>query len=143
MKSRVKPGGLTRSEKRALGWEVNRIVREHTEKNFKVALACLIADYGFGKKRLEKFMDNYNAMMKRFKDFDKDGVFDYEFNKIYSSTGLDPEGFTSEYIPYEEQMRREKVKSKINVTESDASKLQLSMALMGKLAEDKKFEKEG
>ena len=52
MKSRVKPGGFTRSEKRALGWEVNRIVREHTEKNFKVALATLIADYGFGKKGL-------------------------------------------------------------------------------------------
>ena len=89
-------------------------------------------------------MDNYNAMMKRFNDYYRDGIFDYEFNKIYGSTGLDPEGFTSEYIPYEEQIRRKKLKSKINVTESDAAKLQLSMALMGKLAEDKKsLEKEG
>lgn len=142
MKARVKPGEFTRSEKRAYGWEVNKIVREHTEREFKAVLACLIVDYGFGKKRIEKFMDNYNAMMKRFNNYYKDGIFDYEFNKIYGSTGLDPEGFTSEHIPYEEQMRRKKLKSKINVTESDASKLQLSMALMGKLAEDKKFEKE-
>lgn len=117
----------TQSEMEALGREINLNIEKYTEMNFKVWLMVLIENYGYGKKRLEKFMNHYNAMMKRFKEYDKDGVFDLKFKEIYESTGLEAEGFQSDYVPYKEKLRREHIEKKVNVGAAEAKNMQEAM----------------
>lgn len=125
MKSLMRPTGVT---KKVIGIEANRIIEICVDRNFKLVPVALHR-MGFGAKRIEKFLQIYNEVMRDFKRYDSDGVFDIMLEREYADFGSNPSQITSTHVPYKERQRRENVKHR-PVSVVEAARLQNQLKQM-------------
>lgn len=122
MKSLLKPTG---NLKKIIGVEANRIIEQCVDKNFKLVPIALHR-MGFGIKRIQRFTEIYNEVMKEYKKYDFEGIFEHELEQEYAEFDMDPEYYTSTHVPYNERQRRVSAKKKpVSVVEAARMQKQL------------------
>lgn len=90
-------------------------------------IIALIRHAGWGKKRIEDFINTLDKTMDEFHRHCIDGVFDYMAEKELSGIGMDLKKLMPKPIPFKMQMQQSKLERKQDVGISEARNLHEKM----------------
>lgn len=68
--------------------ELSRIVGM-IQANLALHIIALNEYNGFGEKRLNQFLDNYEKLVAEFAEYERDGVSDYKIKQCLEKIGVD------------------------------------------------------
>ena len=93
------------------------------QANLALHIIALNEFNGFGEKRLNQYLDNYEKLVAEFTEYERDGVSDYKIKQCLEKIGVDYRRIF-EPVPTVDKLRQHKINTDIRcVPKIDGGKL--------------------